>query len=89
MDFGGRFGIRVQYDHIGVGMLNFPGRIKRSGMEVATSPAPRFDLRSELFEKAGDSSEMIRSEVEADLTEFEQVEFLVYDRRLVPINWHS
>jgi hypothetical protein len=48
-------------------------------MDVAISPRPRFDLRRVMFEEAGDSSEIIRSDVEADLTEVEQVEFLVYN----------
>ena len=41
-----------------------------------------------MFEESGDPSEIIRSEVEADLTELEQAP-LVYDRPLVPIDWRS
>jgi hypothetical protein len=89
MDHGGWFGIRVQYDHVGLGMPRFPRRVKRRQMGVATSPAPRFDLRSVMVEEAGDSSQVVRAEVEADLLEVEQAIFLVYDRPLVPINWHS
>ena len=38
---GGRFGIRIQYDHVGVGIPTaFMEGIKRREMDVATSPAP-------------------------------------------------
>jgi hypothetical protein len=89
MDHGGRVGIRVHYDHVGIGMPILPGGVKRREMDVASSAGPRLEFRRVMLEEAGDSSEFIRSEVEGDLTELEQVESLIDDRPLIPIYWHS